>query len=51
MNNNINVYTIDVPEYNSKMEPDFESIGAKIDVLIKKICLDEEVVIRTIIST
>lgn len=42
----IPVYSIKIPEYDVKSKPDWEKIGAKIDVLIKEKFLGKKVAIR-----
>jgi len=46
----IPVYSIKVPEYNMRTEPDSEKIGKKIDNLIKKHFLRKKVAIRGLSS-
>ncbi len=40
------VYKITVPEYNVRAKPDYQSIGAKIDVAVKKHFLGQKVALR-----
>ena len=48
MTKNIPVYSISLPEYRVDQKPDYEDVGAKIDVTIQKNFLGKKVCIRAL---
>ncbi|MFA5176196.1 MAG: hypothetical protein WC413_02975 [Candidatus Nanoarchaeia archaeon] len=44
------IYTIKIPEYNVKSKPDWDKIGNKLDIILKKHFLNKKIAVRCLSS-